>query len=113
MFDAIGLSVFTVSGAEIAYESGYSDKLLLVVLMGMITGVGGGIIRDLLVSRIPYVLKKHVYALASASGSLVYYLFHNYLYFQVWGTIIAILSVFIIRMLSTLYHWKLPKINIK
>lgn len=113
VFDAIGLSVFTVSGAEIACESGYYDKLLLVVLMGMITGVGGGIIRDLLVSKIPYVLKKHVYALASVAGSFMFYLFYNYLHCKVLGTIIAILSVFTIRILSTLYRWKLPKMDIK
>ena len=113
VFDAIGLSAFTITGTEMACESCFSDMLLLVVLMGMITGVGGGIIRDLLVSKIPYVLKKHVYALASVCGSIIYYSFHNYFNFGVWGTLIAILSVFFIRILSTLYQWNLPKIEVK
>ena len=73
IFDAIGLSAFTVTGTEIACAAGLSDKLLLVILMGMTTGVGGGIFRDVLVSKIPYVFKKHIYALASVIGSIIYY----------------------------------------
>ncbi len=112
VFDAIGLSAFTVTGAEIACEAGFSDKILLVVLMGMITGVGGGIFRDVLVSKTPYVLKKHIYALASIAGSLIYYMIRMYIDKEVIGTIVAMLSVFIVRILATKYRWELPKINL-
>lgn len=110
IFDAAGLSAFTVTGTEVAFEAGFSDKILFVILMGMITGVGGGIFRDVLVSKTPYVLKKHVYALASVLGSLVYYLMRMYIGEKVIGTIVAMLSVFIIRMLATRFRWELPKI---
>ncbi len=112
IFDAIGLSAFTVTGTQIAIQAGYSDKILLVVLMGMTTGVGGGIFRDVLVSKIPYVLKKHVYALASAIGSLAYCIINLWFDGEFVGTVVAIFVIFGIRMFSTAYHWKLPKINI-
>ncbi|MBR2883183.1 MAG: trimeric intracellular cation channel family protein [Clostridia bacterium] len=113
VFDAIGLSAFSVTGTEIACAAGFSDKLLLVILMGMTTGVGGGIFRDILVSKTPYVLKKHIYALASIAGSLIYYIIRMYIGKDVIGTIVAMLSVFIVRMLATKYRWELPKLIFK
>ena len=112
IFDAIGLSAFTVTGTEIACIAGFSDKLLLVILMGMTTGVGGGIFRDVLVSKTPYILQKHIYALASIIGSIIYYVIRVYIGEEVAGTIIAMLVVFSIRILATKYHWKLPKIKL-
>ena len=112
VFDAIGLSTFTVTGTEIACAAGFSDKLLLVILMGMTTGVGGGIFRDVLVSKTPYVLKKHIYALASLVGSIIYYCIRISTEEKSVGTVFAMLSIFIIRMLATKYHWKLPKMKI-
>lgn len=112
VFDAIGLSAFTVTGTEMAFASGFSDMTFFVILMGMITGVGGGIFRDVLVSKTPYVLKKHIYALASLFGSVVYFFIRYYTQEKVTGTIIAMLSVFLIRMLATKYCWKLPKVHI-
>ena len=112
IFDAIGLSAFTVTGTEIVCIAGFSDKLLLVILMGMTTGVGGGIFRDVLVSKTPYILKKHIYALASIIGSIIYYVIRVYIGEEVAGTIIAMLVVFSIRILATKYHWKLPKIKL-
>lgn len=67
----------------------------------MITGVGGGIFRDVLVLKTPYVLKKHIYALVSVFGSLAYYLMRIYIEEKIIGTFVAMLSVFIIRMLAT------------
>ncbi len=78
VFDAVGLAAFSVTGTEIACAAGFSDKVLFVVIMGMITGVGGGIFRDVLVASAPYVLKKHIYALASLFGSILYYLIREH-----------------------------------
>lgn len=112
IFDAVGLSAFSVTGTEVACSAGFSDKILFVILMGMVTGVGGGIFRDILVSKTPYVLKKHIYAIASISGSLIYYIIRIYIGEEVVGTITAMIVVFSIRMLATKYHWKLPKIKL-
>lgn len=112
VFDAVGLAAFSVTGTEIACAAGYSDKVLFVVIMGMITGVGGGIFRDVLVASAPYVLKKHIYALAALFGSILYYLIREHAENTVVGTIAAMLSVILIRMLATKYRWKLPKLHI-
>ena len=112
VFDAIGLSAFTVTGTEIACAAGFSGKILLVVLMGMTTGVGGGIFRDVLVSKTPYVLKKHIYALASVVGSTIYYCIRVSAQEKTIGTVFAMITVFIIRMLATKYRWELPKISL-
>ena len=112
VFDAIGLGAFSVTGTEIACVAGFSDKVILAVLMGMITGVGGGIFRDVLVAQTPYVLKKHIYALASLGGSLLYYIIGVRVGNTVVGTVVATISVVLIRMLAAKYHWKLPKIKL-
>ena len=111
LFDAIGLAAFSVIGIEVSFNSGHGDNALLTVSVGVITGIGGGIVRDVLVDKIPYVLKKHIYALASIAGSLVYYLLRisdN----KTAGLLVAIPLMIIIRLLAAKYHWKLPRINI-
>lgn len=113
IFDAIGLSVFSVIGTETACAAGLEEQAALAILMGMITGVGGGIFRDVLVDKTPYVLKKHVYALASLTGSMVYYVMRTCLQNTVLATVTALILVFSIRMLATHFHWKLPKVRLK
>ncbi|MBQ6990366.1 MAG: TRIC cation channel family protein, partial [Clostridia bacterium] len=56
VFDAIGLAAFSVTGVEVAVESGFGDNFLLTLLMGVMTGVGGGVLRDVLVNEKPYIL---------------------------------------------------------
>ena len=80
--------------------------------MGMLTGVGGGIFRDILVTETPYVLKKHVYALAALIGSTVYYVLRGIIGITP-SSIIAMVLIFSIRMLATRYHWKLPKVKLE
>lgn len=110
-FDAVGLAAFSVMGAEITCMEGYADNIFLVIIIGMITGIGGGIIRDILTDTTPYVLKKHVYAVASILGCLVYYILRLYLEETAWDSAAAMLVVFGIRMLATKYRWSLPRIQ--
>ena len=111
-FDAMGLAAFSVTGAEIACVSGYSDNAFIVVILGTITGIGGGIFRDILTDTTPYVFKKHIYALASIFGSLTYFLLSKYLVDTVLPPIVAILLVITIRMLATKFRWSLPRIKV-
>ncbi|MFR6482682.1 MAG: trimeric intracellular cation channel family protein [Veillonella sp.] len=71
--DALGLASFTVTGASAGFKL-YPELPIFIVLLGTITAVGGGIIRDMLAQRIPSVLKEDVYALPSIIGGIVYYL---------------------------------------
>lgn len=64
-FDAIGLGVFSVSGVNVALDGGFADNPLLAITVGVLTGIGGGMVRDLLNGEIPSVLRKNVYALAA------------------------------------------------
>lgn len=112
IFDAIGLSAFTVMGTEAVCASGFSGQACFTVIMGMLTGVGGGIFRDVLISKPPYVLTKHIYALASLFGSAVYYIIRLYVNSTVLASVVCILSVITIRMLASRYEWQLPKVRI-
>lgn len=113
IFDAIGLSAFTVTGTEIAISEGFSERTVFCILMGMITGVGGGIFRDILVNKAPYVLTKHVYALASIIGAVIYYAIRVNSGDTLIASAAAMATVFVIRMLATRFRWKLPKVRIK
>lgn len=110
-FDAVGLATFSTVGTEMACEAGFSDMAVLSISMGLLTGIGGGIIRDILVDSTPYVLKKHIYALASIIGSTIYYLIRTNGN-KILALIIAMPIIVIIRILAAKYHWKLPKINL-
>ena len=112
IFDAAGLAAFSVMGTEAACNAGFSDFAFLAIAMGMITGIGGGIFRDILTDTTPYVLKKHIYAIASIIGSTLYYFLRIYDKSLFWASVISMLVVFMIRILATKFHWQLPKIKI-
>ena len=107
-FDAIGLSVFTIMGVETVFTYGYADNVLLSISMGVLTGVGGGLMRDIFTNSPPYIFTKHVYALTSILGACIFYALRIYLQNTALSTIVGISVVFILRVLATIYHWRLP-----
>ncbi len=109
-FDALGLAAFSVTGVEVTCAAGYSDNAVLAVVLGVITGVGGGVLRDVLVNEKPYILVKHIYAVASLIGAVVYYLVGIYFGNELIGTIISVLLTITIRMLAAKFRWNLPKV---
>ena len=112
VFDAIGLAAFSVSGTEIAFQYGLSGNFVLAILLGMLTGVGGGVLRDVLTSNTPYIFKKHVYALASIAGATVYYLL-RLLTTETWlPSLLAMALVVVLRLLAKKYRWSLPKAHL-
>lgn len=112
-FDALGLAAFSVAGVEAANSAGYSDNMLLSVTLGVLTGVGGGILRDVFVNEKPYVLTKHIYAVASILGCMVYYIIGTYFNHQIVATIVSVLLIVVFRLLAAHYRWKLPKIKLE
>ena len=107
VFDALGLGAFTALGVEYAMESGLADNCPAALVVGMLTGIGGGVVRDLLISEIPKVLRKHIYAIATLCGGLVYYVLVS----RVDASLAALATIgvtFAIRMLATHYRWNLP-----
>ena len=112
-FDALGLAAFTVTGAEVAYLQGYGSNGFLIVVIGMITAVGGGICRDILTNTTPYVFKKHIYALATIFGGMVYYVSRKYFFADVWAWCLPMVLIVTVRLLATRYLWSLPKIDLE
>ncbi len=110
IFDALGLAAFSVTGAEMGYIHGFSDNGFIIVAIGMITGVGGGIFRDILTDTTPYVFKKHIYAVASILGSIVYFILRKY-FDSTLPSVISMVLIVVIRILATKYRWSLPKIK--
>ena len=111
-FDAVGLATFSVLGTEATIQSGFNNMVIFSVSMGVVSGIGGGILRDILVDKTPYVLKKHIYALASVLGSLTYYFIRIYIS-KTLAIAVSILIIVIIRVLSAKYRLNLPKIILR
>ncbi len=109
VFDSIGLSVFVIGGVNSAIACGFGENMFLTVFVATLTGVGGGVMRDMMAGRVPKILRKRVYALAAIIGSLIYYLL---IYYEICSATPAIVlgagSVLIIRILATVFHWNLP-----
>jgi uncharacterized membrane protein YeiH len=109
VFDAAGLGAFTITGAKVAMNMGYMDNGFFVVFLAMVTGVGGGILRDLMIGEIPFVLRKRIYAVASILGGVVYYQLLRWQMADMTAAFFGIGVVFGMRMLATIFKWNLPK----
>lgn len=108
IFDAIGLGVFSIIGASIAYQ--IVGLIFLPMLFGgMITAIGGGILRDVFVREIPLVFVKEVYAVASIIGIVIFYAALSSGTDVQIASIIGIVSTTGIRLLAMKYNWNLPK----
>ena len=107
IFDAIGLGAFTVVGIDTAVLSGYGDYDFLVIFLGVITGVGGGILRDIMAGQTPYVLRKHIYACASIAGALLYAGLMDIINGNL-AMLTGACTVILIRLLATHFCWNLP-----
>ena len=107
--DTLGLAVFTMNGINIATQFQVSH-FLAVVSLGVITGVGGGVFRDVFCGEVPDIFKKHVYAVAAAAGGCVYIPLSNVMP-QTVAALIGIAVVVILRILAAHFRWNLPKIN--
>lgn len=106
--DTIGLGIFTVVGAQHAIAAGYGENAFLVIFIGTVTGVGGGVFRDVLTASVPYILRKHVYALASFAGAVIYYIFYYYGLYD-WALFCGAMSVIVIRTCASIWKWDLPR----
>lgn len=107
--DAVGLGIFTVVGINTAWNAGY-HPLFLVVFVGVITGVGGGLLRDVMAQEKPYILTKHIYACASILGALVCVYLEDRLG-NVGAMMVGACTVMIVRFLAMHYRWNLPRIE--
>jgi uncharacterized membrane protein YeiH len=85
--------------------------MLLLVFLGFLTGVGGGLLRDVLARRIPDIFTKHIYAIASIIGALVTVLILVFLQKQTLAMTAGFFVVVLLRLLASHFRWNLPKIS--
>lgn len=108
ILDAVGLGAFTVVGIDTAITAGFGEYNFLMIFLGVITGVGGGVLRDIMAGETPAVLRRHVYACASLAGAVSYVLLQRVLESE-WDLILSASLVVVIRVLARHYKWNLPR----
>src|SRR5665213_728691 len=106
LFDALGLSLFAVSGAQQALEFGHNNEM--AILLVMITAVGGGVLRDVLLNRVPVIFEKEIYASAALIGAAVVVIGAYFGWPNDWVFPAGFLLCFTLRILALYYHWELP-----
>lgn len=110
MMDSFGLGIFTVVGINTALNVSEDFSKFLLVFVGVLTGVGGGVLRDIMAGNTPYIFIKHVYACASLAGALVCVYSISYI-----GTpnamLLGMFLVVLIRFLSAYFKWNLPRVK--
>ena len=112
--DAAGLGAFVVSSVNMCMEFCPEKGAFLAIMMGVVTAVGGGMVRDVCLLTVPFVLRKRIYAAAALAGASAYYLLANFVFTPgISGELIScsvgILTVFSIRVIATVFKLNFPK----
>ncbi len=109
--DALGLAVFTISGTQIALATGHST--VIAIIMGVMTGVAGGVIRDILTNEIPLIFRRgDLYATAAIAGATFYVLLILAGLPRPVPTVSAIIAIFLLRLASIFWGLKLPTLRL-
>lgn len=108
VMDSIGLGIFTVVGIQVAFSASHDYPPFLLIFVGMITGIGGGVLRDILAGDTPYIFVRHFYASASLIGAAVCLILWGWA-----GESVAMISgatvILILRLLAARFRWSLPR----
>lgn len=111
IMDSLGLGAFTVSAIGTALEQGVEYNAFLLVFTGVVTGVGGGVLRDVMAGQTPYIFLKHVYASASLLGAVLCVIMMP-LTGDAWAIALGMTATVVIRLLSAYFRWNLPHAGI-
>ena len=112
ILDALGLAIFTIVGMDLAMQLGF-EGAFLICAMGVLTAVGGGLLRDVMGNVKPVILTKEVYATSSMIGSVFYYYALQTSLSPLIATIIALAIIFGLRMWTIIKHINLPVVEKK
>ena len=110
LFDALGLGLFTIIGLEIGLGKGFSGGIC--VALGTITACFGGVLRDVLLNKLPLIFHKEIYALACIAGGTSYYFLKQTTLNEDLTKVICILLIFVIRFIAVRFQLSLPKISL-
>lgn len=109
VFDAIGLAMFTVIGIEKALMRGC--PMGVAIFMGLLTGAFGGVMRDILLNRVPLIFRKDIYAMASLIGGVCYWLVCLVGGSSEVCALVCLAVIVVIRMLAVRFSWHLPTLS--
>lgn len=104
--DAFGLAIFTIIGCQRAAR--VEDSILIIIVMGIMTGVTGGMIRDVLCGEIPLILRREIYATASLTGGIMFVILRHSGLHDSLVTMISVITVLTVRLVSLHWHLSLP-----
>ena len=107
--DALSLSMFVIVGIDAAIAAGFHDHAFLMIFVGVITGVGGGVLRDVMIRRIPVILQKRIYALAAMLGASLDVCLLRLGCPETVSAAAAVCFILLIRILSARFRWNLPR----
>ena len=110
VMDTIGLAIFTVVGVNAGILQGYVEETFFLVFLGTITGVGGGLLRDMMAGVPPYIFVRHIYACASIVGAITCVYMSRY-FGAVEAMIVSSAVIMLIRYLAAHYRWNLPRLK--
>jgi uncharacterized membrane protein YeiH len=108
VLDAAGLALFAVAGTEKALL--YKMHPFIAILLGTVTAVGGGTVRDIFLARVPLVLRSDIYATAAMAGAAVMILGRKLKIPPTWSAVLGGVVCFTLREVSLWRHWNLPKV---
>lgn len=108
--DSIGLGIFTVCGMDVAIKAGFQAQVFLLIFVGVITGVGGGVIRDVLAGDTPYIFLKHFYASAAIIGAVIFKAMSFFLPQDI-ALLIGLTVIIALRLCSIKFEWNLPRVG--
>ena len=109
IFDAIGLALFVVVGIERSLDAGF--PFWVAIIMGMVTGSVGGMLRDILINEVPLIFRKDIYALACVFGGLVFLFCYKLNFSTILTEILTAVSVILVRIVAVKYHISLPMLK--
>ena len=108
-FDTVGLAAFTADGVHTGLLGAHASNAFLVIFLGVVTGVGGGVLRDVLSLEMPFIFVKHIYACASIIGAAIVYVVYSLSGSAEAAMLSGFFFVCVIRYCAAHYGWNLPK----
>lgn len=108
--DTAGLGIFTVVGIQAAVRAVGGENVFFFVFIGTLTGVGGGVLRDIMAGETPYILVKHIYACVAIAGGIVCVVGRT-AFGEAYGTILGLAATVLLRFLAAHFRWNLMRVS--